>query len=252
MKKILLFCSVLILLFSSLGVWYMTAPQKMLPKVSHFSNTVSHGQRTPFDLQNILTGHNGEINTIVLAGKIKRIHTYDVSWKNELSEEEGPFEESLLTVEITKVFGNHQYKSGTINILYPYPLAIEEADAATLNEGQEYVFTNCWSIDDAYSAYCDKQDPAGNWEKDPMLSKADAVSGAVWCSIYPIENETVFIYRDYFADMPDVLAQAQPASEIKSRSMPNLSEAHNDTIIALQYDVFENAFIQLLERYNQK
>ena len=85
-----------------------------------------------------------------------------------------------------------------------------------------------------------------------MLSKADAVSGGIWCSIYPIENETVLVYREYFADMPDVLAQAQPINEIKSTSMPHVSEAHNDAIVALRYSVFEKAFIQLLERYSQK
>lgn len=238
-------------LLCACGIWY-AMPVKMIPKVFPSSSPVFHAQRSVFDLSDILSGCNGQINTIVFVGIIKTIRTYDISWKNDLSEEEGPFEESLLTVEITRTYGTHLPKDKTITILYPYPLATEEADAATLMEGQEYVFTNCWNIDEAYAAYCNKLDPSGSWGKDPMLSKADVVSGAVWCSIYPIENETVLIYRDYFADMPDVIAQAQPAREIQSTAMPRLSEAHKDAIIALRYDVFENAFIQLLEKYSRK
>ncbi len=247
LKRLIALASVAVVLCAC-GVWY-AMPVKMIPKVFPSSSPVFHAQRSIFDLNDILSGRSGEINTSVFAGMIKTIRTYDVSWKNDLSEEEGPFEESLLTVEITRTYGTHLPKDDTVTVLYAYPLAAQEADAAALMEGQEYVFTNCWNIDEAYAAYCSKQDPSGSWKKDPMLSKADVVSGAVWCSIYPIENETVLIYHDYFAEMPDVIAQAQPARDIKSTAMPRLNETHEDVIIALRYDVFENAFIRLLERY---
>ena len=262
--------------FGGCGVWY-AMPVKVIPRfpslrqwsAAHGDTVLSRivsalpssrqtktfGMLAPFDLEAAVTGHGGRLHTATLTGTVDRIRCYQVYMKNELGEETGPFDEALIDVTVTECFDGGYAPGDTLTVLYPYRLPdaggwVEDAPDWTLQVGAEYLFACGWKLDDAYFDYCERQNPGGGARNDPLLQKADVILGAAFYYLFPVENDAVFIYRGYFENDPDVLAEAMPPEDVVPRcSQP--PQRQSRAVLAYDRETFRRLFTELLKEFGE-
>ncbi len=75
------------------------------------------------------------------------------------------------------------------------------------------------------------------------------LSGAAWCSILPVENENVYLYRGYAEQTPDVLAKAIPAEGLKTSLLTSENAFSTGDYIALSYGDFRGLLQTLAAFY---
>lgn len=222
---------------------------KMVKTKNRNENIVIYSMREPFRLIDIITGKEGKVNNCILQGKIIDIETYEVSWIDNSGEKWGPDDVSIISVELSRdLLENKNCEKQTIKILYPFTLSNKEQDTVVLKKGQEYVFANCWYLDDAYFNYARELDPSCAWENDPSLKAGDAISGAAWCSVFPVEDGVVYLYHEYIDKTPDIAKKVLPADQLKTSLLTSENAFTSGDFIALSYSDFNN-LIQALINY---
>lgn len=220
---------------------------KEIKSTDYNSNIISHGMRTKFDLKKILTGDNYTYNTYVFSGTVQDIKLYEVSWTDEKGEEWGPFTRTILSVKIKKEYtGSATSENGIVRVLTTEVLSAEREDTVKINIGDTYVFVNCWSLDDKYFGYISENDPI-SYENDISLQQADVIMGGAWNSVFPVENNTVMVYHEYFENNTDVLQKKLSASSINSDKFVSSDSILNDEYIILNVTDFEKSFSALLD-----
>ena len=220
---------------------------KEIKSTDNNSNIISHGMRTEFDLKKILTGDNYTYNTYVFSGTVQDIKLYEVSWTDENGEEWGPFTRTILSVKINKEYtGSASSENGIVRVLTTEVLSAEREDTVKINIGDTYIFVNCWSLDDKYFGYISENDPI-SYKNDISLQQADVIMGGTWNSVFPVENNAVMVYHEYFENNTDVLQKKLSASSINSDKFVSSESILNDEYIVLNVADFEKSFSALLD-----
>ena len=228
------------------GVIYSRLPHVREVKIKP-GKMISKSMRAPFDLHNILTGRDHQVDFICFLGTIKDMKEYSVSWIDDNGERWDDYSESLLTVEIEKIYaGSDPTDSGEITILYPYSLSMTEDDSVSLKTGTTYVFTDCWVINDRYYEYGAVQHPSMIWKNDPMLKRADAITSAAWSMICPVEHGNVFVYHEYIAEDSSAYSKILPPGAVKTDLLTS-PYALNGDYVAMKLEDFEEYYISLLD-----
>ena len=248
MKKVKLAIGVICLLLASVIVFsIVSSPVKMKAIANPFYNQKVDNMRAPFYLQEILTGKNGKVNNCIFLGRIHTIKTYEVSWKDDNGEQWGPHIKSLLEVEIIKDYtGKVLPDKRIVLIAYPYAISSLEDNTVLLHEDRNYIFTNCWRIDNRYYEYAYENDPSGSWANDPFLQEADMISGASWCSIAPENEGKVFLYHGYYDGMPQAKDLLLPVEGLKCEMLTSEDALISGDYVALALEDFEDCFEHLL------
>ena len=251
-KSKLLICIISLLSVSVVVFSVLSSPAKMKRITNPFYNQIVDNMRAPFQLKEILTGINGKVNNCIFLGQIHTIKTYEVSWKDDNGEQWGPYIKSLLEVEIVKDYtGECPSHKKNIVIAYPYAISALETNTVLLYENKDYLFTNCWRIDDSYIKYANERDPSGSWANDPFLKEADMISGVSWCSIAPVSEGKVFLYHGYFEGMPQAKDLILPVEGLKCEMLTSEDALISGDFVVFPLADFEECFDQLLSELLQ-
>ena len=232
-----------------------TTPAFAVPKLFSRNTGAAFADLAPFDVSWAVSG-NGQVNTATFTGTVERIRRYYVFTKDAQGGLTEPDEQTLLDVTVTGSWSDRLAPGDRVTVWYPLALPAENAwteDAPewTFQKGKEYLFACCRVIgDEAYAAYKDSQVPGGLWRNAPLLDKADVELGALFYFAFPVENDAVFIYRGYFENDPDALAQALPPERIETDSF-HLLQLQNRVVLAYDRAAFRSLFARLLKEYGE-
>ena len=190
------------------------------------------GMRSEFDLRNIITGSDGKYNTAVFRARVTDIARVESTYTDVNGEQAGPFDRYVITADIAEVYSG-DIKEGSVSIV---STNLYDRSSEAPEVGKEYVFINCWKIDDKYYQSYTQEERDKN-AVDPVVMQSDLIVGGVWCSVMPVEDGNVLLYRGYLddagleiadkydlsgeayiiplGDFPDVYAAIVRAAEVK-------------------------------------
>ena len=228
---------------SSTAVW------KEVPIIS---DGMSSGiaTRSIFDLRAIITGNgpnNYHFNTYVFSGTVIGLKEFSVSWTDDNGEEWGPFQRSVIEVAVNReYYGKSPVEGNVIKILYPYSLSSFLNDSVYIKENGEYVFTNCWVLDEVYTNYDVRYNPSA--VNADISSYADVIIGGAWNSLFPIKEDKVVLYHGYFEHDEGAKGRILPYDAVDAADVLTSSYSlETGDFIAMKMEDFEEAFLRLFE-----
>ena len=206
----------------------------------------SYETRGMFNLESVITGDN-KYNTIIVKGKIVDLEEYEISWTDENNETWGPFSRSIITVETDKIYhGNFKSKNKQIKILYPHSLSQVSDESVKIEKGKEYVFSNCWLLDEKYE---EQNKDAIFYGYDKSIVLADAIMGGAWNSMMPVEGNTVTLYHEYLNDATDIDKKIIPFKTENAVRLTNSEALKSGYFISVDIDDFENYLSGILSSF---
>lgn len=249
MKKIIIILTVLIVAGMGITAFYLNSSVNTgVKEIRNPKTNVSvEALRAPFDLQDTITGSNGAVNTYVFQGHVEDIKEYEVQWSGEDGMEFGPRTVSILEVQIIKdYYGERPVDSDRIRVYYPSSVACTESDSVKIDKDRDYIFANCWVIDEKYFSSGDKQAISPYWSDNPAFEMVDVLSGSAWCSLFPIEDGIVYSYHGYFESIDNISDFILAPEEAKSTLLTSDDALTSGDFIALRYSDFEYLFQQII------
>lgn len=178
--------------------------------------------REAYDLKSMISGESKTgltYHSCIFQGIVEDFREYEVSWKDETyGDIRGPFSRTIIDVKLTKDSEDVAKKAGEIvKVLVTNSLSFEEENSIRMEKGQEYIFINCWLLDELYrqnSIECGS-DSVGN---DKSLDLADVIVGPFWNSLIPVNNDICLVYHEFIAGsnlkaLTDQTAEQQSFSE---------------------------------------
>ncbi len=150
------------------------------------------GVRAEFDFESVMNG-NKNVTPLVFSGDIAAIEEYESSWIDSDGIEWGPFARTIITVNVDKWYREGATTPGKIKILYVGTLNTVARDELKIVEGGNYIFVNCWAIDDKYRE--NSKDLDGEPLNDPAVKEADAIMGGEWNSLIKLDAENAMLYN---------------------------------------------------------
>lgn len=211
----------------------------------------AYASRETFDLEAIITGNNHTFNTIIFQGKITNLEEYEISWIDENNEQWGPYSRSIITVELSDIYhGKNPAKSNTIKVLYPNSLSLNFDKSVKIELNKEYVFSNCWILDNQYRNYI-KNNNLNYYNNDISINHADVIMGGAWNSLFPVENDSVTLYHEYFNSVDDIKSKTLPYDEKNAARLTNKDALKNGDFVSLKNTDFENEFDKLLKKFDK-
>ncbi len=115
-----------------------------------------------------------------------------------------------------------------------------------INIGDDYVFLNCWSLDDKYFNQISQQ-PKNNLIYDTSLLLADVIIGGIWNSVFPIENNKILIYKEYFSNVTDITKHTNLLKTSDFDKFVTNKAKLNDDYIIINMSDFEKSIDSLLK-----
>ena len=139
-------------------------------------------------------------------------------------------------------------KGKVIRVLYPYSLSDLYANSVSIKENSEYVFANCWVLDEKYTEYGKKHvtDDMSEPEKH-----ADVVIGSAWSSLFPMDDGKVMLYHGYFDHDEEAKERILPTHSIATDKLTSPDSLSSGDFIAMNWVDFEKAFFALFENPDQ-
>ena len=244
--------SLAVVLLCAAGV-FRWLPGFAVPKLIPAGSGSAHALLRPFDVSWAVSG-NGQVHTATFTGTVTRIRRYVVFMKDADGRLDEPDEQTLIDVTVTGSCSDLYAPGDRVTVWYPMALPkedeawLEDAPDWVFQKDGEYLFACCRVIgDEAYAAYKDSQIPDGLWRNAPLMNKADVEMGALFYFGFPVENDTVFIYRGYFENDPAALALALPPEVIET------AVYHPQNRVMLAYDraVFTELMQDLIGSFNK-
>lgn len=204
--SIVIFSCFLAINHTNKNTYIFNSEKTVLKEISASSNNyiTTHGLRDQFDLNSILTGDNYKYNTFFFKGKIVDIKSYEVEWTDENNETWGPFLRNIIFVQPDEIYtGIFQSNKEIVRILTTESLNRTDNNSVKINIGDDYVFLNCWILDNKYFTQI-SQLSKNKHIYDTSLEMADVIIGGIWNSIFPVVNNNILIYNEYFSDITNI------------------------------------------------
>lgn len=215
----------------------------------HNENVSYNGLRSKFDLESILLGINEDgyrFNTFIFSGTVIQAKEYQSAWIDDEGRTWGPFSRTILEVKLNKIYrGESPVTGDTIKILYPYALSLSSDDSVKIVENVEYVFVNCWVIDDTYYEYLSNYCKSAI--NDESINQADIIIGNAWNSVFPINEETVTVYHEYFDSESNNMSAISTIDSVTPYQSVPYEAVESGDYIQLNMEDFEKLFLNLLE-----
>jgi len=217
---------------------------------STVSPTPTQNLRTKFDLRAIIKGEGSDnyiFNTYVFSGKVIYLKEYSVSWTDENGEKWGPFPRAVMEVAVNReYFGKSPVEGNVIKILSTSSLSWVLNNSVQIKESGEYVFVNCWVLDEVYDNYDVIYNPAA--VNADLSSYADVIIGGAWNSMFPIKEDNVVLYHGYFEHDEEAKSKILPYDAINATDiLTNPHSLETGDFVAMKMDDFEEAFLRLFE-----
>ena len=211
------------------------------------SNNNTFAARSDIVVNDIISGNNGLLNNEIFSGTVTKIDDEIVSYYND-NGEISLRKNTIIHVIVDDVYKGNISKPGKelkiLNIYGEGSPNINIDNTILINKGDKYIFINSWDIDDKYYAYCSDNGIELNSEETIVLDKADIIMGGAWCSLLPIENETVFIHQEYVKAIEAEQNVVLPTVQTKSDLL--ISDGQSSEYVAISIDIFENIFSDYL------
>lgn len=230
-KKTIISFSIITALFISISFFVWKANR--LPRIKEITKPEQKSIseiRERFSLERILSGNSGSFNTCVFRGRISDLKEYSATWVDQNGDRWDDDRYSIVEVETEENYGNQPLEK-TVRVLYLSSVTDITENSIVLKKGVSYFFINCWMLDDKYFSYCAEHDQYGTWKDDPSLKEADAILGAAWCSVIPIENDQVYMYHEYVASDEEIGKALQNKHSEKALTLKGSGLVSNDVSI---------------------
>ena len=199
-----------------------------------------YGTREPLDLREKIL-----LSTYVFSGTIISMTPFELSWTESNGNTWGPLEKTWIDVKINKEYnGKSPVDGDVVRIHYQSPLAWVFDNSVCLTENGEYVFVT-QVINEQYLEYKSR---LSHVEQPALNEYADVFLGAAWSSVFPINDGSVIVNKDYFAHDEAVMNQILPADSVKTDNLTTSDSLKaGDYFIALSRDVFDREFVELFK-----
>ena len=205
--------------------------------------SISAGSIAPFDIDEHMA-----TNDYIFKGRILSHQNYEVSWTNNEGVEIGPFEKSILVVQVLEPYvGGLPAAGGTLRIYYPFSTDNLISNTFALKDGGEYFFSAM-----LFGERNLHEDLKGTpYYKDEIEKHADMSIGNNVYSALPIENGMVVANVEYdFEGKAVSLADPGSAYMLAPESF-QLFNAEGVPIIT--FSLFsEDYFVSALRHFNVK
>lgn len=219
--------------------------------VAESYNKMVFSEREKFDLNSILTGDNSKYNIFFFKGKVVDIKSYEVSWTDENNEVWGPFLRNIISVQLEDVYTDSVLTGKkTIRVLTTEPLNFVNDKSVEIKIGESFVFLNCWALDDKYFNQVSQQSQSGKIY-DTSLQMADVIIGRRWNSIFPIVNDSVLIYNEYFSNVTDISKNALLSTNSNFDEFINSKSDFIEDYIVVNMSDFEKSIDNLIKTANK-
>ena len=188
-----------------------------------------------FDLREVITNAD-----YVFSGKVISRKEYEVSWTDKDGKQWGPYEKSIVEVEIKHdYYGQSPVEGNIIKVYYPYSLSTAYRNSVLIREQGEYVFVTR-ALDEKFVERKKKEAPLDGAEEEKY---ADVYIENPRNRLFPIEKENVLVYRDYFNWNDDVMKKVKPDVETDKISYGKA----DPWFLVLSKQDFDSAFSLLFE-----
>ena len=224
---------------------------KEVPIVRDFNRPPLKAAWPPFDLKESITGNSKDLNnytfnTYVFKGTVIGLKEYEVTWINESNEERGPFSRTIIEVRINKEYhGKLSVNGDIVRVLYTISLSDTFNDSVHVKEGVEYVFANCWVLDDTYTNYEEK------YNRDSLNSGsreyADIILGGTRWGLFPIEGENIILNYEYFEHDENAKRKNISYQEVKTEMLTSKESLESGKFIVMRITDFEEEFTNLIK-----
>ena len=208
-------------------------------------------QQAPFNLKNQMS-EDGLGAKYFFSGTVISVTNFEDSWIDDNGEPWGPFSRTLVEVKITKeYYGNTLVENDTIKILFTHrilsaPLIVDPlvptiryAEPFYMKVGSEYVFLSRL-IDEKF---IENRVPES---KSYPEKYADTIIYDLGYNVFPVENENVLVYSEYFKNDKEVMKKTL------SRDILIDSKEYTQSFVILKRTDFDQAFINLINTYTRK
>ena len=195
------------------------------------------GKRTPYtiNLKKVITEAD-----YVFSGTVIGHKEYEVSCTDENGKQSVPQKSSIIEVEVNHdYYGQSPVKGNTIKIYSPSSICASDNSVLVKEQG-EYVFVT-QALDDEYVERRNKQNPADRAGEEHY---ADVYVSGAYYRIFPIDNEMVFPYYQYFSWNDDIMNKVKSNAETDKINSLAMKE---DWYLALNKQDFDDAFNQLFK-----
>lgn len=225
-----------------------------LAKVGFFNRSiVTSEKRAEFNLDKILSGDTGNgytMNTCAFRGTVEKIEELDASWIDNNGENWGPYTNTIITIKPSEIYKG-KFPEDTIKVLYSDTLLDISDDSVKIKKGGEYVFINCWIMDETYENYAKRNDP-DIYKHNLILDKADVIMGGIWNSVFPVEDDKVIAYHEYFDKDENIRQKFLSKDVVSTNKLTSKESIQNGNYVILQETDFNTALAEMLNKADKK
>lgn len=200
---------------------------------------------------------NLEETDYVFRGKIKDCKDYEIEWTDEKGEKWGPFNKSVLSVEIIEdYYGESPVSGNSINVYYPYSSTMEFSNSFVIGEDKEYVFVTK-ALDDEFIKNRNENNKDDKFEQEKY---ADVYISNAEYDLMVVEGDKVAVQNDYFIWDDNAMGQTESTDSISKDLVTDneftdeesdvSNDENNDWFIVLDKDYFKDAFCKILNNNN--
>lgn len=111
---------------------------------------------------------------------------------------------------------------------------------------QEYVFVNCWLLDEVYFDFVSADTP-DDAKYDLSLRNAEDILGSAWNSVCSVQDGQVFLYHGYFSSNEQAMAKTLSADAVLPCRVIPKERLANGEYLAMEQSDFETELQKLYE-----
>ena len=218
----------------STAVWEEISVEEISDEV------IMKGSMADFDLKKKISE-----NDYVFSGTIVSIKEFENSWTGDNGELWGPFSRTIIEVKLNKeYYGKILIKDNVIKVCYPHSLLLDFGYSVPLKKGGEYIFLSKMFSKD----YIEERRNNIPESKSEIEKHADVIIGGIWNSLFPVQDEKVTVYHEYFYYDNDIMKRVLPYEPFETNKKTVSGTFENSNFIVFSKDDFEKAFLGLFEK----
>lgn len=200
---------------------------------------IANGSIEKFDLNETITESD-----YVFSGTVINREEYEVKWTDENGEDWGPFPSSIIEVKVNKeYYGTSPIKGNVIKVYYPYSFSTIFKNSFLIEDNSDYVFITR-VLDEEFVKQKENNNPEDKFEQEKY---ADVYITNTYSNLLVIENDTVFMYNEFFSENKDIMNKTISKELAVTDKTISSDDNENDWFIALDETDFNKAFSDLFK-----
>lgn len=200
---------------------------------------IANASMEKFDLKQTITESD-----YVFSGTVINREEFEVEWTDENGEEWGPFPSSIIEVKVNKeYYGTSPVKGNVIKVYYTYSFSTIFKDSFLIEDNNDYVFITR-ALDEEFVKQKENNNPEDKFEQEKY---ADVYISNTYSNLMAIENDTVYIYNEFFSENKDVMNKTIAKELAITDKVVSYDTIENEWFIALNLTDFNKAFSDLFK-----